>query len=472
MRNMSAVGSPTLAIVQEDPPNATSPLSSHSSGHPFSPSHDPSARSGSQMANPTITTPQASQEGNTDISNPPPCPTSLARETHSADPTLPNSNNNSQQASRKPNAIKTLGRFIKNRISRLRDRFKRNKSRKSPNVVKPADSTSARESRPTSVQQNSTDEVQTPDPAASNTRQPEDNPPEETPPATVPSLSGDENQGPHRHIAIEFRGELPGLTHRERTALIRRTLTEQQSCTCNSNTCSCSCIRRPRPSSSVVPDNPLVDTASLYSDSPTQGSGQLINDFSLSGIGARFETTNTPSNTSNQIQVQNRSSIGTNLSGLTAVSWESSGGMTATSGPNRYPRARSLPGDAMHAPGPLRRQSNLRLRTNLQTDPEQEEQRVSNGFMERQSTDEDEYMPQEIDGERTPTQDDLSTTRSEALDRDSMDRGRSSIHRMLNGTNSSTSSETETTSAQGRASIDNEPRMNGERTPTDQHNHI
>jgi hypothetical protein len=86
--------------------------------------------------------------------------------------------------------------------------------------------------------------------------------------------------------------------------------------------------------------------------------------------------------------------------------------------------------------------------------------------MEMGLTDEEEHVQQEIDGERTPTQDDLLASGSENLSHDAVDGGESSTHRMPNGTDRSISSNGETTSVQGRASMDGESYVNGERTPT------
>ena len=312
------------------------------------------------------------------------------------------------------------------------------------------------ETRPISPRQTSPVEAQQPSPAASNASQPEDNQPEGTPPAAIPDHTEIEPPEAHRHTVLEFRDELPRLTHRERIARLRRTLTEQQTCTCNNNTCSCSCRLRLRPSSSVVPDNPLVDTASVYQPNPSEESGPSLQDFLY--IGSGFEM---------QPARSYRYSNGTTLSGITAVSGESSRSMTVTSGHDQNTRARSLPGDLRTRLASPPRRSNLRV----QTDLDQEEHDTPRGSMETGLTDEEEPVQQGIDGGRTPTQDNLLINGSENPSHGVVDGEGSSAHQMPNGTDGSISSDGETTAAQGRASMDDEPDMNGELTPTGQHNH-
>ena len=113
------------------------------------------------------------------------------------------------------------------------------------------------------------------------------------------------------------------------------------------------------------------------------------------------------------------------------------------------------------------RRSNLRL----QMDVEQERHHTSRGSMEMGLTDEEELVEQGIDGEPTLTQGDLLTNGSENPSQDAVDGGGSSTHRMPNGTNRSILSDGETTSVQGRASMDSESYVNGGRTSTDQRNH-
>ena len=137
------------------------------------------------------------------------------------------------------------------------------------------------ETRPISPRQISPVEVQQPSLAASNASQPEDNLPEGTTPAAIPDRTETEPPESHRHTVLEFRDELPRLTHRERIARLRRTLTEQQTCG-----------QYLRPSSSVVPDNPLVDTASIYPFNPSEESGPSFQDLLF--IGSGLEALSTP----------------------------------------------------------------------------------------------------------------------------------------------------------------------------------
>lgn len=463
MRNMSAVGSPTLAIVQEDPSSATSPLSRHSlSRHHLGPSPAPSAPTDIQTANPSNTILQVPQEGNIGIPDSHPHSTPSVHETHGATLQTKPSNNSSQGPRKnKKNFFTNITiRNIKNKIAKLRDRLRRGKRQSAQNppaAVKSADPTPTQETRPMSPLQTSPVEAQQPRPAASNTSQPEDNLPEGTPPAAITDRPETEPQEPHRRTVLEFCDGLPGLTHEERIARLRRTLTEQHTCTCNNNTCSCSCRRRLRPSSSDVPDNPLADTASMYPSNPSEASRPSFHDLLF--IGSGFEVP--------PAQPDHRYSNGTNLSGITAVSGESSRSMTVTSGHDQNTRARSLPGDLRTRMASPPRRSNLRL----QTDLEQEEHHTSRGSMEMESTDEEEPTQQGIDGERTPTQDNSLTNGPENPSHDAVDGESSSTHGMLNGTDGSISNDGETTSAQGHASMDDESYMNEERTPTDQRNH-
>ncbi|OCK92171.1 uncharacterized protein K441DRAFT_186449 [Cenococcum geophilum 1.58] len=453
MRDMSAVGSPTLAIVQEDPSGATSPLSRHSSSrHHPGPSPAPPAPTDIQMANSPTTILRVPQEGNITVLDSRSHSTPSVHETHGATQIQTKPSNNSSQGPRKNKRnffTKIIIRNIKNKLDKWRDRLQRGKRRSAQNppaAVKPADPTPMQETRPMSPRQTSPVEAQ----------QPEDNLPEGTPPAAIPDRTVTEPPETHRRTVLEFRDELPRLTHRERIARLRRTLTEQQTCTCNNNTCSCSCRQRLLPSSSVVPDNPLADTASVYPSHPSEESGPWFNDLLF--IGSRFEMP--PAQ-------PHRYSNGTTLSGITAVSGDSSRSMTVTSGHDQNTRARSLPGDLRTRMASPPRPSNLRL----QTDLDQEGHDTSRGSMETGLTDEEEPVQQGIDGERTPTQDNLLTNGSENPSHGVVDGERSSTHQMLNGTDGSISSDGETTSAQGRASMDDEPDMNGERTPTDQRNH-
>jgi len=182
--------------------------------------------------------------------------------------------------------------------------------------------------------------------------------------------------------------------------------------------------------------------ASIYQSNLSEGSGPSSHDLLF--IGSAFGSQNGP---------YHRYSNGTTLSGITAVSGDSSHSMTVTSGHDQNIRARSLPGDLRTRIASPRPRSNLRL----QTDLEQEEHDTSRGSMEMGLTDEEESVQQGIDGERTPTQDNLLTNGSGNPSHDAVDGERSS--------------DGETTSAFGHASMDDESYMNGERTPTDQRNH-
>ena len=466
MRDMSAVGSPTLAIVQEDP---SSPLSRHSlsrhhpgpsSGPSPGPSPGPSAPD-IQMANSPTTILQVPQEGNTTILDSRSHSTPSVHETHDATQIHTKPSNNSSQGPRKNKKnffTRITIRGIKNKLDKWRDRLRgrRRSAQNPPAAVKPADPTPMQETRPMSPRQTSPVEAQQPSPAASNASQPEDNQPEGTPPAAIPDRTEIEPPEAHKHTVLEFRDELPRLTHRERIARLRRTLTEQQTCTCNNNTCSCCCRLRLRPSSSVVPDNPLVDTASVYPSNPSEESGPSPQDLLF--IGSGFEMP--PAR-------PYRYSNGTTLSGATAVSGESSRSMTVTSGHDQNTRARSLPGDLRTRMASPPRPSGLRL----QTDLDQEEHDTPRGSMETGLTYEEEPVQQGIDGGRTPTQDNLLINGSENPSHGVVDGEGSSAHQMPNGTDGSISSDGETTAAQGRASMDDEPDMNEERTPTGQHNH-
>ena len=459
MRDMSAVGSPTLAIVQEDPSSATSPLSRHSlsRSHP-SLSPATSAPTDTQTANPPTATLQVPQEENIAILDSRSRSTPSVDKTHTTTQSQTKPSNSSSQGPRKNKKTftKIMIRNIKNRIAKWRDRLRRSTRRSAQNppaAVKPANPTPAQESRPISPQQTSPVEVQQPRPAASNASQPEDNRPEGTLPAAIPDRTETGPQEPYRRTVLEFRDGLPRLTHRERIARFRRTLTEQQTYTCNNNTCNCSCRQRLRPSSSVVPDNPLIDTASIYPSNPSEQSGPSFQDLLF--IGSRFGP-------GSQNGPYHRYSNGTTFSGITAVSGDSSHSMTVTSGHDQNTRARSLPGDLHTRIVFPPRRSNL----HLQMDVEQERYHTSRGSMEMGLTNEEEHVEQGIDGGRTPTQDDLLTNVSENPSHDAVDGGGSSTHRMPNGTDRSISSNGETTSVQGHASMDGESYVNGERTPT------
>jgi len=262
MRDMSAVGSPTLAIVQEDPSSATSPLSRHHS----SPS---SAISGIQTANPPTTILQVPQEGNITILDSRLHLTPSVHETHGAAQIHTKPSNNSSQDPRK-NKKNFFTKIIIRNIEKLRGRLRRGKRRSAQNppaTVKPTNPTPTQETRPISPRQISSIEVQQPGPAASNASQPKDDLAEGTPPAAIPDRTGTEPQEHHRRTILEFRDELPRLTHKERIDRLRRTLTEQQTCR-----------QYLRPSSPVVPDNPLVDTASIYPFNPSEESGPSSRD--------------------------------------------------------------------------------------------------------------------------------------------------------------------------------------------------
>lgn len=457
MRDMSAVGSPTLAIVPEDPSSATSPLSRHSlsRSHP-GPSPVLSAPTDTQTANPPTAILQVPQEGNIAILDSRPRSAPSVHKTHSATQSQTKPSNSPSQGPRKSKKAftKIMIRKIKNKIAKWRNHLRRSNRRSAqdpPAAVKPANPTPTQESRPVSPQQISPIEAQQPGLAASNASQPEDNQPEGTPPAAIPYRTETGPQEPHRRTVVEFRDELPRLTHRERIARFRRTLTEQQTCTCNNNTCSCSCRQRLRPSSSLVPDNPLTDTASIYPSNPSEQPGLSPHDLLF--IGSGFGT-------GNQNGTYHRYSNGTTFSGITAVSGDSSHSMTATSGHDQITRARPLPGD-LHTRTTLPpRHSNLRQHM----DAEQERYHTSRGSMEMGLTDEEEHAQQGINGELTPTQEDLLTNGSENPSHDAVDGGGSSTHRMPNGTDRSISSNGETASEQGRASMDGESYE--ERTPT------
>ena len=268
IRNMSAAGSPALTIVQGNHSRATSLLSRRH----YSPSP---ATSDIQT---TIL--QVPQEGNINILDSRSHLTPSIHETHGTTQTHTKPSNNSSQGPRgnkKHFFTKTVIRHIKNRLDKWRDRLKQGKRRSAQNppaAVKPADPTPIQETRPMSPRQASSVEVQQPSLAPSNASRPEDNLPEGTPPAAIPDRTETEPPEFHRRTILEFRDELPRLTHRERIARLRRTLTEQQTCR--------QCLRL---SSSAVPDNPLVDTASIYSFSPSEESGPTFHDLLPIGLG-------------------------------------------------------------------------------------------------------------------------------------------------------------------------------------------
>ena len=93
MRDISAVGSPTLAIVQEDP---SSPLSMHS----LSRHHPGPSAPDIQMANPPTTILQVPQKGNTTILDSRSHSTPSVHEAHGATQTQTKPSNNSSQGPR------------------------------------------------------------------------------------------------------------------------------------------------------------------------------------------------------------------------------------------------------------------------------------------------------------------------------------------------------------------------------------
>ena len=258
MRDMNAVGSPALGIIQEDFPSATSPLSRHSLSRHH---HNPSPTD-IQSTNPPTTILQVPRDSLLHS-------TPSVHETHGTTQIQTKPSNNSSQGPRKKQKNFSMIRNIKNKIAKLKDRGKRQSAQSSPAAVKPADPTPTQETRSISPRQTSPIR-----PAASNASQPEGNLPERTFPTAIPNRT-----------VLEFRDRLPRLTHRERIARLRRMLTEQKTCTCNNNTCSCR--QRLRPSSSLVPDNLLVDTASIYPSNPSEESEPSFHDLLFTG--SRFE---------------------------------------------------------------------------------------------------------------------------------------------------------------------------------------
>ena len=160
MRNMSAVGSPTLAIVQEDPPSATYPWSwpSLPRHHP-SPSPGPSAPTDIQTANPPTTILQVPQEGSIAMPDSRPRSTSSVHETRRATQVRTKPNNSSQgpRKDEKNSFTKVMIRNFKNKFANLKDRLrrKRRNAQNPPAAVKPAGPTPMQETRPISPRQTS-----------------------------------------------------------------------------------------------------------------------------------------------------------------------------------------------------------------------------------------------------------------------------------------------------------------------------